>query len=117
MIRAFDLGRGQAAKDRELAQGSPLLAVFGTAADDPASWLSTGQALQDRVLLRAHAKEVWSSFLNQPIEVGELRPRLAETIGRIEEFPQLLVRFGFGSGTKAQPRRPVDEVVIDGGIR
>lgn len=113
VIRSFDLGKGQAAKDRELAQGSPLLAVFGTATDDPESWLRSGRALQ-RVLLRARASDVWSSHLNQPIEVDELRPRLAETIGRTGQFPQLLVRFGFGPEVKPQPRRPVDEVIVDG---
>jgi len=115
VIRSFDLGRGQAAKDRELAQGAPLLAVLGTAMDDPAAWLSCGRALQ-RVLLRARANDVWASYLNQPIELTELRPRLAETIGRAGSFPQMLVRFGFGSEVRPQPRRPVDEIVIgDGG--
>jgi nitroreductase len=115
-IRSFDLGKGQAAKDRELAQGSPLLAVFGTATDDLDSWLRSGRALQ-RVLLRARANDVWSSYLNQPIEVGELRPKLAETIGRPGQFPQLLVRFGFGSEVRPQPRRPLDEVLLDGDTR
>jgi len=113
VIRSFDLGKGQAAKDHELAQGSPLLAVFGTAEDDQEAWLRCGQGLQ-RVLLRAQAANVWSSHLNQPIEVGELRPRLAQMVGRAGDFPQLLVRFGFGSASRAQPRRPVDEVMIDG---
>ncbi len=116
VIRSFDLGTGQAAKDRELVNGSPLLAVLGTTSDDPASWLRTGRALQ-RVLLRARANSVWSSYLNQPIEVGELRPKLAQTIGRAGESPQLLVRFGFGPVAKAQPRRPVDEVIVDSDSR
>ena len=111
-IRAFDLGKGQAAKDRELAQGSPLLAVLGTAADDPASWLSSGRALQ-RVLLRARTSDVWSSYLNQPIEVEALRPRLAETIGKPGQFPQLIMRLGYGAEVKPQPRRPVEAVIVD----
>ncbi|MGB2851261.1 MAG: hypothetical protein WBC01_06295, partial [Solirubrobacterales bacterium] len=110
MIRSFDLGTGQAAKDRELAEGSPLLSVFMTDSDDPADWLATGQALQ-RVLLRARAAGVWSSFLNQPVEVDELRPRLAETIGRQGGYPQLVVRFGYGPSIKPEPRRSVEEVL------
>lgn len=112
VIRSVDLGKGQAAKDRELAQGSPLLGVFGTDSDDPADWLATGQALQ-RVLLRARAAGVWSSFLNQPIEVAELRPRLAELIGRPGVYPQLLVRLGYGPEVKPEPRRAVEEILVE----
>src|SRR5215204_5849075 len=110
VIRSFDLGKGQAARDRDLAEGSPLLVVFGTVSDGPAAWLATGQALQ-RVLLCARAAGVWSSFLNQPIEVTELRPRVADAIGRRGKHPQLLVRFGYGPSIKPEPRRPVAEVL------
>lgn len=116
VIRAFDQGDGQAAKDRELATGSPVLAVLGTSIDDQAAWLRTGQGLQ-RVLLRAGAGGVRSSYLNQPIEVPALRPRLAAAIGRRDDAPQLLVRFGFGAKAQAQPRRPVAEVVVHGDHR
>jgi hypothetical protein len=112
VIRRFDVGKGQAARDRALAENSPLLAVFGTGVDRPAEWLAAGQALQ-RVLLRSRAAGVWSSFLNQPIEVDELRPRLAEMVGERGEYPQLLVRFGQGPSVKPEPRRPVDEVVLE----
>ncbi len=112
VIRSFDLGKGQAAKDHELAQHSPLLAVFGTPRDDQQAWLSCGRALQ-RALLQARAAGVWSSHLNQPVEVEELRPRLAQIVGRPGEYPQLLLRFGFGSAVKAQPRRTVEEVTVE----
>lgn len=112
VIRSLDLGKGQAATDRELAQRPPLLAVLVTESDDPAAWLATGQALQ-RVLLRARAAGVSSSFLNQPIEVPGLRPRLAEAIGRRDDWPQLVVRLGCGPATKPQPRRPVEDVIVD----
>src|SRR5215217_6799502 len=51
-IRTFDTGKGHAAKDRQLAEGSPVLAVLGTEVDAPPEWLAAGQALA-RVLLRA----------------------------------------------------------------
>jgi hypothetical protein len=72
------MGKGQAAKDEQLAAGSPVLAVLGTEGDSAVDWLTAGQALS-RVLLRAAAEGVSSSFLNQPIEVEALR--LRETIG------------------------------------
>ncbi|WP_458721579.1 hypothetical protein [Candidatus Nitrosocosmicus sp. R] len=42
IIRTFDFGKGQAAKDKELAIGSPALLVIGTSADDTLSWLNAG---------------------------------------------------------------------------
>jgi nitroreductase len=109
-IRTFDMGKGQAAKDRQLAEGSPVLAILGTEGDAPSEWLAAGQALA-RVLLRARAEGVWASFLNQPIEVPELRPRLREAIG-VEGYPQLLFRMGYGPEVRPTPRRPAEEVLV-----
>jgi hypothetical protein len=109
-IRTFDLGEGQAAKDRDIAIYSPVLAVLCTEADTPPAWLAAGQAL-DRVLLRARLDDVWASFLNQPIEVPELREKLRDVIAQ-PCFPQLLLRLGFGPDVKPTPRRSVEEVLI-----
>ena len=72
-IRTFDTGKGQAAKDRELAEGSPVLATLSTEVDVPYEWLKTGQALA-RILLRARAEAVWASFLNQPMRFLSCAP-------------------------------------------
>jgi nitroreductase len=109
VIRTFDTGKGQAAKDRQLAEGSPVLAILGTEDDAPLEWLATGQALA-RVLLGARAEGVWTSFLDQPIEVPELRPRLRAAIGQTG-FPQLLLRMGYGPEVKPTPKRPAEEVL------
>jgi hypothetical protein len=112
VVRTFDLGKSQAAKDRELAEHSPLLAVLGTEGDAPADWLVAGQAMQ-RVLLRARAHSLASSFLNQPVEVEEIRPRLAAAIGRAGEHPQLVMRFGYGPEIRPEPRERVEAVLLD----
>jgi hypothetical protein len=109
VVRTFDWGDGQAAKDRQLALGSPVLAVLGTDEDSPPAWLAAGQALS-RMLLRLRAGGVWASFLNQPIEVPELRPRLAALLG-VGGYPQLLLRIGYGPEPRATPRREVEEVL------
>ncbi|MBI4663034.1 MAG: nitroreductase family protein [Verrucomicrobia bacterium] len=110
IVRTFNVGEGQAAKDRDIAAHSPVLAVLGTDADTLRDWLAAGQALA-RVLLRARAAEVWASFLNQPIELPHMRQRLPHVIGR-PGFPQLILRLGFGTDVKPTPRRPVEEVLI-----
>jgi hypothetical protein len=109
LIRTFDWGEGQAAKDRQLALGSPLLVMIGTENDDSAAWLASGQALA-RVLLLLEAAGGSASFLNQPVEVPSLRPKLARMLG-FEGHPQLLLRMGYGPSVKATPRRPVEEVL------
>jgi nitroreductase len=109
-IRTFDVGRGQAAEHEALVRGSPVLAVFTTAADTPRDWLAAGQALA-RVLLRAEVEGVSASFLNQPIEVPELRQQLQILIGG-NDVPQLLIRLGYGRTVRATPRRPVADVEI-----
>lgn len=111
VIRTFDWGNGQAAKDRQLALGSPLLAVIGTAADDPCRWLQAGQALSS-VLLRARAEGVFASYLNQPTELPELRRRLTDLLGR-GGHPQLVLRLGYGEPVQPTPRRPVAEVLLE----
>ena len=115
VVRTFDIGRGQAAKDRQLATGSPVLAVLGTDGDTPADWLSAGQALT-RVLLRARVDEVWASFLNQPVELPDFRSRLKDSLGR-KGFPQLLLRMGYGQDVKPTPRRTPGEVLMREKIR
>lgn len=110
VVRTFDLGRGVAARDQELAAGSPLLAVLGTRDDTRASWLVAGQALQ-QVLLTAAAEGVQASYLNQPVEVAALRPRVAE-LARHGGEAQLVLRLGHAEGSlPAAPRRPLDAVL------
>lgn len=110
VLRTFDFGKGQAAKDRQLAAGSPALAILGTRSDEPIDWLEAGMALS-RMLLAAQTENVWSSFLNQPIEVPELRPKVQELVKEEKGFPQILLRLGYAKEVKPTPRRPVDEVL------
>lgn len=112
LVRTFDWGDRQAAENRQLAEGSPVLAVLGTRRDGVAAWLDAGQAL-DRVLLRATADGVSASFLNQPIERPELRPRVQELLDR-PGTPQLVLRMGYGPEVERQtPRRPVEDVLVE----
>jgi hypothetical protein len=110
VIRTFDIGKGQAAKSRDLAMGSPVLAILGTAGDTTRDWMAAGQALQS-ILLRAQADDIAASFLNQPVEVPGLRLGVQVVAGKVG-FPQLVLRLGFGQASKATPRRPTDDVLI-----
>jgi hypothetical protein len=108
--RTFAVGNGQAASDRELVAGSPVLAVLGTDRETPYDWLLAGQALE-RVLLYACSQEIQVSFLNQPVEVPEVRLQF-QALLKHAGFPQLLLRMGYGSEVLPTPRRNVEEVLL-----
>ena len=110
VVRTFDMGGGVGAKDKELAEASPLLAVLGTQRDDVNAWILAGQALQ-RVALTACRLGLQASYLNQPLQVASLRSKLQDLVGGVGR-PQLLLRFGYPTGELPQtPRRPVEDVI------
>lgn len=110
ILRTFNRGDGQAARDHELATQSPCLALLGTDTDTPHAWLQAGQALQ-HVLLTARSEGVFASFLCQPIEVPELRARVAEVVGQ-SGSPQVLLRLGYGPEVPPTPRRSPREMLL-----
>jgi hypothetical protein len=111
-VRMFDIGERQAEKSRDLVDHSPLLAVIATKDDTPSSWLNAGSALSS-LLLEATDAGLAASFLNQPIEVEELRSRVAEIVGG-GRVPQLLLRLGYygGPALRPTPRRDVANVLV-----
>lgn len=111
VVRTFDRGDGEAARDLELAEGAPVLAVLGTVRDAPRDWLFTGEAL-GRLLLRATVLRLSASFLNQPVEVDALRPEVARVVG-IDGLPQLIVRLGYAEReVRPTPRRAIEDVLF-----
>jgi hypothetical protein len=115
VVHTFDMGGGVGAKDRELADASPLLAVLGTNGDQLGDWLLAGQALE-RVLLVACRHELQASYLNQPVQVASLRFKLQDLAGG--GFPQILLRLGHPIGpVSAAPRRDVAEVIEDAAVQ
>ena len=115
LIRTFDLGGRRARTDRDVAEGAPLLAVVGTPADGVRDWIAAGQAIA-RVLLVAQRAGLAAGFLNQPIEVPELRPQLAALTGQ-RGLPQLLLRLGYPDSRHGiplhTPRRQLGDVLLD----
>ncbi len=109
-VRSIDMGGRVAARDRDAMYESPLLTVLATARDDVSSWLHAGQALE-RMLLTAQTNGVQASFLNQPIQVATLRPKLREIAGA-HGVPQMLIRWGVPlEQISATPRRAVETVM------
>lgn len=111
VVRSFDMGGGVAARDADLAQGSPLLAILGTYGDTPRHWLLAGQALQ-RLLLCGVGLGLQASYLNQPVQVAGLRPKLQALTGQ-DGPPQVLLRMGYSADELVPtPRRSVDDILL-----
>ncbi|UZD67191.1 MULTISPECIES: hypothetical protein [Marinobacter] len=59
----------------------------------------------------ATALGLCTAFINQPIEVAELRPAFARAIGIGERRADLVVRVGRGPEMPRSRRRPVEDVI------
>lgn len=110
---AFDWLSGANAQNDAYARqvrSSAGLAVFVGAGANPADWVTVGQACQ-RFALQATVLGLKCAFLNQPVEVPQLRPELAALIGLPGRRPDLVMRFGYGPQLPWSPRRPVAAVI------
>jgi hypothetical protein len=98
-------------------RSSAGIAVFVSQApaqdDQRASWVEVGRAYE-RFALQATALDIRNAFINQPVEVGSLRPAFASSLGVGGRRPDLVVRFGRGPAMPRALRRPL-EAVLDGG--
>ncbi|GGK93999.1 nitroreductase [Sphaerisporangium melleum] len=103
---ARDFG-AQSHRPAERFERRPQIAVLTTPEDRPADWLRAGQALQ-RVLLLASAHGVSASFLNQPLDLRDMRHRLDPRHRR--GHPQMIIRLGYGPPVPRAPRRPSAEL-------
>ena len=109
ILRFLNTGASEARKDHRLAKLAPALAVIGTAGDSPFDWLHAGEALE-HALLVATSAGYSASFLNQPMHLDAMRPKLAKLLDE-RGHPQMLIRLGHGKEVKPTPRRCVEEVM------
>ena len=101
----------QADVDAKKLRSSPGTVVVASAGDDKATWVRTGQ-VYERLALKLTSLNIKSAFLNQPIEVADLRPQFQRAMGLGAALPQLLMRFGYANAMPRSLRRPVEEVLI-----
>jgi len=95
--------------DRHL-RSSAGVAVFIGARADPAHWVRVGRACQ-RFALQATALGLKTAFINQPVEVANLRGELATLAGAPGTRPDIVMRFGRGPSLPMSPRRPAGAVI------
>ena len=91
-------------------RSSAGIAVFVSQKDDREHWVQAGRACQ-RFALKATALGLKLAFLNQPVEVADLRPELSALLGMPGRRPDLVMRFGYGPELPFSARRPVSAVL------
>jgi hypothetical protein len=111
-IAPWLLRRGwSSANDRELLDTAAMLVVI-SADDDRVALIQAGE-IAERLLLTITKAGLSYSFLNQPIQVAELRSDFARFVG-CRRPPQLLIRVGRAveSSMRRAPRRPLESVMM-----
>ena len=89
-------------------EDQPQLAVLCTPSESRSDWLRAGQALQ-RVLLTATLRGIAASPLTQPLETADAW--LVRDPRSGFEYPQMILRVGYGLPVPHTPRRPVSELL------
>jgi hypothetical protein len=103
--------RKQANADARKVRSSAGAVVVASEADDKTAWVRTGQ-VYERLALKMTSLNIKSAFVNQPIEVEELRLQFQSAMGIGLYLPQLLVRFGYADPMPGSLRRSVEQVLV-----
>ena len=102
--------RGENQKYRDQIRSSSGVAIFVADHSDSAHWVEVGRACQ-RFALQATVLGLKLAFINQPVEVPNVRKQLASFLGIGERLPDLIMRFGIGPDLPKSLRRPVEQVM------
>ena len=101
----------QADADAKKLRSSPGAVVVTSESEDKTAWVRTGQ-VYERLALQLTALNIKSAFLNQPIEVADVRRQFQSALGLGNALPQLLLRFGYADPMPRSLRRPIEQVLL-----
>jgi nitroreductase len=113
MLRLAFTAEGENDKYAAQMRGSAGAIAFVSAHDDAAGWIDAGRSCQ-RFALQATAFGLKCAFINQPVEVPEVRAQFAAFLGTADRRADLLMRFGHGPDMPRSLRRPVEDVIRAG---
>jgi hypothetical protein len=111
LVVAWTKPQQQADADAEKVRSSPGSVVVTSQAEDKTAWVRVGQ-VYERMALTMTLLNIKSAFLNQPIEIPDLRGQFQTAMGLGHALPQLLLRFGYAEPMPRSLRRPVEQVLL-----
>jgi hypothetical protein len=103
--------QAQADSDAKKLRSSSGAVLVTSESDDKTAWVRTGQ-VYERLALEMTSLNIKSAFLNQPIEVAEVRAQFQSALKLETALPQLLVRFGHAEPMPKSLRRPLQDVLL-----
>ena len=104
--------RGENDRYRAQIRSSSGVVTLSSDRDDRASWVNVGRSAE-RLCLQATAMGLKQAYINQPVEVPEIREQFARYLGLSSGRPDLLIRFGYGPELPKSLRRPLEAVIED----
>jgi hypothetical protein len=102
---------GENDKYRAKIDSSAGIAVFTSELNDKKHWIAAGRACQ-RFALQATSLGLKYAFINQPVEVPNLRNELSSYLGLGGRRPDIVVRFGNGPDLPRSLRRPPEQLLL-----
>ena len=97
--------------DEENVKSSAGLLMITTPEDSKKDWINAGR-VYERFALLAASLNIKNAFVNQPVEVTELRVKLMHQFEPGGRYPQLLLRFGYSTEMPQSLRRNLEDVVM-----
>jgi hypothetical protein len=110
LFRFFFTAKSENDRYARQIRSSAGLAVFISGGNDKLHWANSGRSYQ-RFALQATRLGVRNAFINQPVEVAEVRNEFAKWLGLAGARADLVVRFGYAPPMPKSLRRPVDSVI------
>ncbi|MFN8595086.1 MAG: twin-arginine translocation signal domain-containing protein [Anaerolineae bacterium] len=101
----------QADIDAKKLRSSAGAVIVASESEDKVAWVRVGQ-VYERLALTLTRLNIQSAFLNQPIEVADVRDQFQSALGLGTARPQLLLRYGYASAMPRSLRRPVEQVLL-----
>ena len=102
---------GENDKYRAQIASSAGIAVFTSELNSKEHWIAVGRACQ-RFALQATSLGLKYAFINQPVEVPNLRNELSSYLGLGGQRPDIVVRFGYGPDLPRSLRRPPEQLIL-----
>lgn len=110
LFEQFFVKEAENKKYTDHIRSSSGILVFVAKSDDRKGWVNAGRAYQ-RAALQATADGLKHAFINQAVEVPEMRRKLQDLLKLGTRRPNLVIRIGYAEALPKSLRRPVREVL------